>query len=453
MRRLAAGVALFLALLGAPAATQPQDEAIIAIVHVNVIPMTGDGPVLTDYTVVVERNRIAQLGPSNTTRTTQQTRQIDGSGKYLMPGLADMHVHLEYFDDPRILAAFTANGVTTVRNMDGRRFILDWKARIAAGTLPGPRIYTSGPLLDGSPPVRPDNTVVAGPDDARAAVETQLNEGYDFIKVYSALSIDAYNAILETARARRAVVSGHVPRAIGIDRALAAGQHSIEHLLDFGSEIQSGQTPAWSRRYLAMPIDADKVTNLAGRLAKSGVWVVPTLVQPERDVQRDDEVTRRLASDEVRVIFREGRQLWERQVRAAAARMDEDDWTLIAAGRVNRLRVVKALHAAGVRLLAGTDTPNPFVVPGYSIHDEMALLVEAGLTPTAALASATRDAGRYVEADWGVIQKGALADLLLLEGNPLDDIANTRRIAGVLVNGRWIGKEARQSLLQSIQLP
>jgi imidazolonepropionase-like amidohydrolase len=441
-----------LTLLIAPAETQPSQDS-FAVLSTNVIPMNRDGVVLANHTVVIADSRIVTVAPSATATVPADMLQIDGRGKYLMPGLADMHVHLEYFEDPSILGAFTANGVTTVRNMDGRPYLLEWKRRIAARTLPGPRIYTAGPLLDGNPPVRPDNTVVTTAEEARAAVQAQLRDGYDFIKVYSGLSPEAYAAIVETARRLNADVSGHVPRAIPVDRALESRQRSIEHLSDFGSEIQGGAVPGWARRYLAAPIDSARLAGLTARLVKSGVWIVPTLVQPEREILRDDELTQRLASTELRVIPADGRQLWERRVRGAAERMDNDDWKLVAAGRAHRLQVVKAFHDAGVKLLAGTDTPNPFVVPGFSLHDELALLVEAGLPAAAALAAATREAGVYMRGDWGVIQEGAPADLLLLLKNPLDDISNTRLIEGVAVDGRWLNNDARHAMLRRLWVP
>jgi imidazolonepropionase-like amidohydrolase len=445
-------IALLLLQSSEPSSARQGGAASIAITHAAVVPMTRDALVLPDHTVVVANGRIVVIGPSNSTPVPAGARQIDGRGKFLIPGLADMHVHLEYFDEPAILGLFTANGVTTVRNMDGRPYLLDWKRRIAAGTLPGPRLYTAGPLLDGSPPVRPDNMVVATAAEARAAVESQIRDGYDFIKVYSALSQDAYQAIVDTARAQNIAVSGHVPRSVGLDGALGARQRSIEHLADFASAIQAVAVPGWARRYLSMPVDPGKIATLAEQLVKAEVWSVPTMVQPEREVLRSDEITKRLASDELRYIPADGRQLWERQVRGGASRMDEDDWKLIAAGRAHRLMVVKAFQAAGVHMLAGTDTPNPFVVPGFSLHDELALLVEAGLSPAAALASATREAARYIGAsDWGTIHKDAAADLLLLDANPLENITHTKRIAGVAVNGRWIGPDDRAAMLQRLR--
>lgn len=201
-----------------------------------------------------------------------------------------------------------------------------------------------------------------------------------------------------------------------------------------------------------MPVDVAKMRALAERLANAGVWSVPTLIQPERDVPRDDDISRRLASDELRHVPADGRTFWENQTRRAAARMDDDDWTLIAAGRAHRMMMVQALRAARVPVLAGTDTPNPFVVPGFSLHDELELLVEAGLSPADALAAATREAARFMDAaDWGTIAAGQAADLVMLDANPLERISNTRAIAGVMIRGKWIGPEERSKMLTKLR--
>ena len=441
-----------LVLLAAFTAAVPSTQApapTLAITNVTVITMTAGEEPLRDHTVLIAGDRIAAVGPSRSTSIAKNVRQIDGQGKYLIPGLADMHVHLEYFDQPDVLRSFVGNGVTTVRNMDGRPYLLDWKKRIAAGDLVGPRIYTAGPLLDGNPPVRPDNTVVETEAAARAAVDAQAAAGYDFIKVYSALSRDAFAGIMAAARARALPVAGHVPRAVGLDAALKAGLRSIEHLADFGSAIQavqpdSGQadaTPAWSKRYLSMPVDPSRMKDVAARLSKAGVWSVPTLIQPERELLRPEQITERLGLPEVASIPEDGRKIWEGQARRVAARLDDDDWKLVVAGRAHRLLMVNALHSGGVQILAGTDTPNPFVVPGSSLHDELSLLVEAGLGPAAALAAATRDAARFLDATaWGTIAAGKMADLVLLNADPFADIANTKKISHVVLRGRVLDR-------------
>jgi imidazolonepropionase-like amidohydrolase len=384
-------------------------------------------------------------------------RHIDGTGKYLMPGLADMHVHLEYTEDPAILGMFLANGVTTVRNMDGRPFIVEWKRRTADGSLPGPTIHTAGPLLDGDPPLRPDNTVVRSASEARAAVMAQHAAGYDFIKVYTNLSTDAYRAVLSTARERGLKVAGHVPRTVSWDEALTAGQDTFEHLSDYDDVLEADDSPSrgrytWFKRFLAMPLDPAKMAGVAQRQSQSRTWTVPTLVQADREIARPAQVQTWLAATEASLIPAEARAFWQQQVARSTARMGEEDWAAVSQGSANRLAVVRALHKAGVHLLAGTDTPNPFVVPGFALPEELANLTRAGLTPLEALAASTREAAVFLgqSDEWGTVDSGKRADLVLLGADPLKDIANVRAISGVMVRGRWLAAADLKGALKTL---
>ena len=433
---------------GAHEASGPVEAGGIAFVGVDVIPMTEPGLVLRDQTVLVQKDRIVAVGPRGSVAVPGQAFVIQGQGRYLMPGLIDAHVHLEYFEDPAVLLRFAAYGVTTVRNMDGRPYILDWKRKVASGELSGVSIHTAGPILDGDPPVRDDNTVVRNADEARAAVAAQAAAGYDFIKVYTNLSPEAWAAVLAAARQHGLPVAGHVPRGVRLEQALAAGQ-TIEHLDGYDDLIEADDSLFrdrwhWSKLYLAMPVDPEKVRDAARRTAAAGVWNVPTLVQKEKVAPLQVMVTW-LERPEVKDLGEEARTAWDPRTwdprrRRLVEEADPEDFRLLAEGRRHRLQLVSALHEAGAGLLAGTDTPNPFVVPGYSLHEELQLFVEAGLSPAAALAAATRDAARFLgESDEiGTIEPGKRADLLLLEGNPLDDLASLERRTGVLLRGVWL---------------
>ena len=448
-------LALFLA-IGSVLSARQDPIGATAIVDATVIPMTSNTAVLRNHTIVIRSDRIASLGPTATTTVPTDALRIDGRGKFVIPGLADMHVHLEYFEQPDILGLFVANGVTTIRNMDGRPYILDWKKKAAAGQLAIPRIYSAGPLLDGIPPVRPDNTVVSSAAEARDQVENQAAAGYDVIKVYSGLSPDVYREILAAAAARKLPVAGHVPRTVGIDAALAGGLRSIEHLADYASAIEADASPFkgkghWSKRYLSSPIDNARLAALAERQAKSGVWSVPTLIQPLRELLRVDEISGRLAADEVRYIPASGREQWREMATRITKRMDDADWALIADGVRHRRQVVSAFRGAGVKLAAGTDTPNPFVVPGFSLHEELSLLVDAGLSPAEALAATTREAARLMSSnDWGTVAAGQVADLVLLDANPLVQIGHTRQIDSVMLGGRLVSASDRRAMLDAI---
>lgn len=436
-------------------ATGPR--ASVAFIGVTVLPLTETDERLPDQTVVVIGDRIRVIGPQSATRIPTGAMRIDGAGKYLIPGLADMHVHLEYTEDPAILAMFLANGVTTVRNMDGRPYILEWKRRVSRGDLVGPTIYTAGPLLDGDPPLRPDNTIVRTPMDARAMVLTQQAAGYDFIKVYTNLSAEAYRAVLATARERGLLVAGHVPRTISLDETLSRGQATIEHLGDYDEVTEADDSPykgryLWFKRFLGMPVDPAKVGAIAKRQARSSTWTVPTLVQADREVARPDSVRTWMLAPEMSYVPAEARSFWQEQLQRTTAKMDEEDWTVVARGRVNRFALVRALHEAGVHLLAGTDTPNPFVIPGFSLPDELMNLTNAGLTPAAALAASTREAARHLGQldEWGTVERGKRADLLLLDASPLENIANVRAVAGVMVRGRWLSQADLKTMLKPL---
>ena len=399
----------------------------IAFVGVTVIPMSEDSAVLHGQTVLVRGERIAAVGPSDEVDVPEGVREIDGSNKFLIPGLADMHVHLEYFPDPDVLKLFLANGVTTVRNMDGRNYILGWKERTSTGELLGPTIYTAGPLLDGDPPILPDNTVVTNAADAREVVVEQASAGYDFIKAYSNLSPEVYRAILATAREAGLPVVGHVPKRVDLDEALDGGQLAIEHLADFSDWIEADESPFhgrwhWSKLFLAMPVDTAKLTAAAVRTARTEVWIVPTMVQAQRAVAAPGLVRQWLDGPELKHVSNEMRADWEERLQGTADRMDDADWALVAQGQANRERLVSALHEAGAKMLIGTDTPNPFVVPGFSLLSELENFVSAGLSPAEALATATRGAAEFFgePQDWGTVESGSRADLVLLRSNPLN---------------------------------
>lgn len=421
---------------------------VTAFLRVNVLPMTAGSPVLPDRTVLVRGGRIAEMGPAADVDVPVGALRVEGPGLYLMPGLADMHVHLEYFDDPELLKLFLAAGVTTVRNMDGRPYILEWRNRVADGRLAGPRIHTAGPILDGDPPMQEDNTVVESPAGAREAVRGQIAAGYDFIKVYTGLSAEAYRAVLETADELGVAVAGHIPGGVALEDAIAGGQRSIEHLVDYGEAIEAEDSSIrdtwhWSRLYLGIPADPARVEEAARLIANSNVWTVPTVIQADRGLAPVDSVSSWLSAPELAVLPPEARDFWEAQLRESSRRLDAEDWLLVERGRANRISLLAALIGQGARLLAGTDTPSPFVVPGYSLHQELQNFVAAGMTPIQALATATREAARFLgEVDErGTVEPGKAADLVLLRGDPSEDLSNLRDVVGVMIGGIWYHDE------------
>lgn len=426
----------------------------IAFVGVNVIPMTPEDSILSDRTVIVRDGHIAVIGPAAAGVPSNALR-IDGRGRYLTPGLVDAHVHLEYFDEPSVLGLFVANGITSVRNMDGRPYLLEWKRRTASSELLGPTIYTAGPILDGDPPARDDHTVVRDPTAARVAVARQDSAGYDFVKVYRNLAPDAYRAILEAARDRGLAVAGHVPTRVSLRDVLTSTHWSIEHLSDFDELIEAETSPVrgryhWSKQYLAMPVDSALISEAATGAAASGVWIVPTVIQADRALAPLDSVRAWLAVPEIAHIPADAREFWSSIGERNAARVDSVSGDIYRTGRANRRALLRAFRVAGAKIAAGTDTPNPFVVPGFSLHDELAVFTEAGFTPIEAMAAATRRASQLLRASdsVGTVELGKRADLLLLSCDPRVNLNCLHQPLGVLLRGRWLDAEAIRTMLQ-----
>jgi hypothetical protein len=414
--------------------------------------MTDGSRILEDRTVIVRNGRISAMGARSKLKVPSGTRIVDGKGRYLMPSLADMHVHLEYIEDPNVLKLFVGRGVTTVRSMDGRPFILGWRDEVTAGRMIGPRILTAGPIIDGSPPARPDHIPAADAAAARAAVVAQAASGYDFIKLYSNLSPGAYSAAAAEARGRGLRIAGHVPGAVGLEKVLETGW-SIEHLGDFATLVatQGGTpTPAWARRGLSAPLDQERLVALATRLAKAKMWVVPTSIQQDRWLAPPAEVERWLAEPAIRNIPPAIIAQWRGPMERISSRLDAEDWAMVARGRLNRLAVIAALHRAGVPLAIGSDTPNPFVAMGASVHQELLNFVAAGLSPHEALRAATIMPARMlgIERDQGSVEVGKRADLLLLDANPLEDVARAARPAGLFLGGRWFSAQELEALVR-----
>jgi hypothetical protein len=428
----------------------------IAIVGTTVIPMTAGSTVLADHTVLVRGRMISSIGPRGSVRIPAGARVIQGGGRYLIPGLADAHVHLEYIEDPNVLKLFVANGVTSVRSMDGRPYILDWRRQVEAGAIVGPRIVTAGPIIDGLPPARGDNLSVADAPAARAAVAGQAAAGYDFIKLYTNLSAEAYGAARDEARQRGLRIAGHVPKAVSLETALAS-QWTIEHLGDFASAVAAPEgppPPGWALRTLAGPLDETRTAELARQLASAKLWVVPTTIQQDRWLGAAAQVEEWASEPAVLNLPAPVRDQWRGMNGRIAARMDADDWIMLEQARRNRLALLGALHRAGVKLAVGTDTPNPFVAMGASVHQELANFVAAGLTPHEALKAATVAPAMLLglELEQGTIETGKRADLLLLARNPLEDIRHAADRVGLLLGGRWFSESDLEALRRDLVL-
>ena len=454
-------VAMCATLLACEPSSRPlRDSGItgdIAFVDVTVLPMTQGGETLARQTVLVSGGSIVTIGAAAHVQVSTDATIIDGAGRFLMPGLTDLHVHLEYSEDPSILDLFLANGVTTVRNMDGRPYILEWRDLIERGEMLGPRIYTAGPILDGDPPVRGDNLAIGSAEEAREAVRAQAAAGYDFVKVYTNLSPTAFAAIVEEAASQGLAVAGHIPRDVAVEHALASEMWSIEHVTELGDLVEARDSPFrngwhWSKLYLAMPVDTASYADAAAQVADAGVGVVATTVQADRALVPRDTIDAWLRRPEMNYLGSDVLDFWESLATRSLDRMDAADWALVDAGRDNRLRLVRALHDAGAGVLIGTDTPNPFVVPGFSLHEELANHEAAGIDRTRILELATREAARFLGTfeEAGTVEAGKRADLLLLDADPRESLATVRRPVGVMAAGRWLSAGAIAELLAEI---
>jgi Amidohydrolase family len=430
---------------------------VTAFVGVTVVPM--DSPrLLTRQTVLVRGDRIVEVGDSGSVKLPAQAKRLEGRGLYLLPGLADMHVHL--MEGQAYLPLFLANGVTTVRNTAGGPEVRELRDRVRSGALLGPTIYTAGPILDGSPPVWEGSNVIITRQQADSVVEEQKKAGYDFLKIYDNLLPPAYDAIMEAAARLHMPVAGHVPPHVGLERVLDEHQRSIEHLTGYFEWLQNERSPfrqandqetyphpahlLAQRQALVDWLDESRIPQIAEATAKAGAWNVPTLVA-WRNMTPPSELASAWKRPGTRYATAMLREWW-----SSDNGYTPENWAAKRRGDVVRTKLTKALHAAGARLLVGTDAPHPFVVPGYSVHDELLNLVNAGLSPYEALKAATADAAEFEGAsgEFGIVRAGARADLVLVEGNPLEDVKNASRIAGVMVRGRWLSREALQRELE-----
>jgi cytosine/adenosine deaminase-related metal-dependent hydrolase len=446
-----------LALLpGACSRARGAEEA-LAITGVTVIDGTG-APARGGQTVVVRGRRIAEVGPSAAVRVPRGARRIDGRGKWLIPGLWDMHVHaIGYGFADFVGPLLLAHGVTGARDMG---FFVDtarhWRGEVAAGRVAGPRLVVGG-RLDGPRNRAPWVARAATAEDARRAVDSLVGAGADFVKVYSHLPREAYFAAAQQARRRGVPFAGHVPYAVSMEEAARAGQRSVEHQDDLmracsaedealRAELASMSADAPPARQLALVrdharrmragYDPARCARVMAALARAGAWATPTLVVYQPYMAPAD--TSVVHPSLTRYVPRALQAEWRARLRRAGP---GDTATVAAYFSLPR---AGEMHRAGVRLLAGTDAPLAFMHPGISLHDELALLVRAGLTPMQALQSATREPAAYLGAldSLGTIQPGRLADLVLLDADPLADIRNTRRIHRVIANGRGVDHAA-----------
>ena len=419
---------------------------VIAFEHVGVIDVER-GLLVPDQTVVIRDGRIAALGSSDALPAPAGAKVVDGTGQFLAPGFADMHVHLYTEGD---VATYVANGVTTVRNMAGDPSHLAFRTKIASGALIGPRIVTAGPVVETGSLSHPDNVLLTDAASARREVARQRAAGYDFIKVYNALAADVYASVIDSANEAGIPVAGHVPFEVGLQGALSARQRSIEHFRGYLAELlppaaASRVGASFRDRSVAWnAIDDARIAPQVERTVAAGVWNCPTFVFTVHEMSPAADHARLLARPEVKLL----------SLRGLPDRGDKDgylgaftdaDFAAAQRGLEAQFRLLRALDAAGAGLLVGTDS----WLSGFAYADELALLVKAGLSPARVLRMATVDAARFLgETDeWGTIAEGRRADVVLLDGNPLIDISHARRVRAVVSHGRLFNRDDLDALL------
>jgi hypothetical protein len=480
MRKTFALVLLFLCLFSFSCARRSAFgvQATLIVTHATIIDTAG-GANKTDMTVFITGDRITDIKKTGKVRPPEKALVIDATGKFLIPGLWDMHVH---WYDARYLPLFIANGVTGIRIMWGTPAHFRWREEIAKGSRLGPRLIIASPIIDGPKPLWPGSISVSNEAEARQVVRQVKEMGYDFVKILEGLSREAYFAIADESKKQGISFAGHIPWTISATEASDAGQKCIEHLggavspgilLDCsnkeeelrkegekafeGISVEKPPTASQIEALKSFPkevlatYDGKKAAVLFPRFVKNDTWFCPTLTVLRSYRFLDDK---NFTNDpRLKYMPKDIRESWELKNNPSLSSNTEEDWAIEKKVFQKELELVGAMRRAGVDLLAGTDVLNPFCFPGFSLHDELGLLVEAGLTPLEALQAATYKAAEFLGMtdSLGTVATGKIADLVLLEANPLENIGNTRKIAAVVINGKCYLKPALDEMLAKLE--
>jgi len=433
----------------------------IVLAHVNVIAMKSAG-VERDMSVVIQANRVVYVGHDRGT-IGKDAHIIDTTGKFLIPGLWDMHVHTIFGDwlpkdENIILPLFVANGITGVRDMGGDLDALKiWRSQIASGTLLGPTMVISGPMLDGPIPRFPSSAPVKTADDAKKIVDELQKDGADFIKIQSLIPRVGFFAAAEEAKHLNIPFVGHVPDAVRATEAAEAGQKSIEHLTGVFEGCSTIEDKLMKGHKgpgrFAATYDQTKANKLIALFAEKQTWQVPTLVWEHGQWLIDESnFSHDPLTKYAPAAWRD--RTWPMFTKDILKEMDTDPLTVRERFTQMELEIVYKMHRAGVPFLAGTDTAaGVHVFPGFSLHEELEYFVKAGFTPEEALRTATRNPAQFLGrlSDSGTIQEGKLANLVLLDANPLDDVKNTRKIRAVVLAGKYYSRQDLDKMLGKVE--
>ena len=424
----------------------------IVFTKVNVIPMNEE-KVIKNQDVVVKNGFITAIDDAGKIKYGKTAFVIDANGKFLMPGLAEMHAHVPPVDDiepmKEVLKLFLYNGITTIRGMLGHPRHLELRSKIQSGEIIGPRFYTSGPSFNGNS--------VKTPEAGAEMVRNQKQAGYDFLKLHPGLTKENFAAIAKTAREVNIPFAGHVSFDVGVWRAIEAGYASIDHLDGFVESLVPGienipeQQVGSFGMYIAKKADPDKIPALMKALKEKNIWVVPTQALAERWFSPHKDADAFAKEPEMIYMKEETLKNWVTNKKNIMANPNYNAEEIKKFIELRR-KLIYECQRNGVGLLLGSDGPQVFNVPGFSVHHELKYMVDAGLTPYQALQSGTVNVAKYFNLNnTGMIKTGYVSDLVLLEGNPLENIENTKKIAGVMLGKHWISKQEITTELKKLE--
>lgn len=432
-------------------AQQPVDSRQKEIVfrNVSVIPMTSE-TVLDNQTVVIKNGIITAIGAK--AQYDKNALVIDARGKYLMPGLAEMHAHVPPTDDIKqindVLLLFAANGVTTIRSMLGHPLHLEVRSKIKSGETLGPRLYTSGPSFSGAS--------IKTPEEGIEKVRSQKKAGYDFMKMHPGITRNNFEAIVKTAKEENMPFAGHVSFGVGVWRSAEAGYATIDHLdgiveammprLDTLTEAEAGLFGL----FVGHNADVSRLDKILKTIKDNNVWIVPTQTLAEHWQSPNRTSESLLSWPEMKYMDKSTLNGWARSKDNTMKSPQYKPESVLKFIDVRR-RIIRECQRQGVGLLLGSDAPQVFSVPGFSLKHELNYLVQSGLTPYQALQTGTVNIGKFFKNDkLGVVQTGAIADLVLLDANPLKDINAVGSVQGVMLDGRWLAKNEIDDMLKKL---
>jgi imidazolonepropionase-like amidohydrolase len=424
----------------------------IVFKSVNVVPMNEEN-VLNDQTVVLRDSKIVYVGDAKGAKFGKNALVVDAKGKYLMPGLAEMHAHVPPIDDmepmKEVLLLFAVNGITTIRGMLGHPKHLELRAKINSGEIPGPHLYTTGPSFNGMS--------VTNPEVGSDMVRKQKEAGYDYLKLHPGLTRAKFDAIAATAKEVGIPFAGHVSFGVGVWRAIEAGYSSIDHLDGFvealvpGIENMNDQQTGLFGMFIGDKADETKIPALMKALKEKNIWVVPTQSLADRWFDPDFTPEKFLQDPDHKYMKPETVTQWNTTKTNLMANPQYDAAKVEALIRIRR-KLIFECQKNGVGLLLGCDAPQVFNVPGFSTHNELEYLVASGLTPYQAIQTGTINVARYLgkEKESGTVAVGKMADLILVNANPLQSVSNTRKIEGVVLNGKWMDRKVLDAQLAKL---